>query len=628
MRAEIDLASGALVGMQSKLTGWKMLENAAVGRAFEANVKLADGRFLRHQRIFAGASRSEDFGQRTDFFVWNGLKAGSEKLDIGFQGRISLTDDGLVYSGTLDNASDAVVEQLTWPFMGEVTVPEDTQRMLFQYFTYTKFNTEELYPREAGTGWSNLPEHAFTLVHNTKQGLYLSSMDHKLDEYIRCIYETLPDGDYAAQAGAATSKRGNGERKLMRTQIKAARMLYLQPGESRNLVPVIMTPMRVLGTRARISTRQGGRRGSWNRTAPHGSTRTIRGSSCRSTRRKAALTSRSRTCPNTWTRPNATASMPSSSPAGPTAGRTAACPTSVDPRLGTAEEFRKVIADAQKKGVNILLFTKFTWADLTTEYHEKYLPHRAINASLDPYVHPGYNYNTYTQLIGVNTRRFSIHCMMDDELRSMLHTEFQKCLDLGAAGMVYDENQHHAGAMLCFDPNHGHRVPGFNYQGADKLGREFYEMCQKSNPDFLMVGEGCYDLQSQYYGTYTRADYWHEPVLRYIDPTVPIACAVIDHNDLNHVNMCLADRYAMSYEVRNFKGHLGEFPRVMAYGRKVDNLRRRYADFLWNGEFLDVLGATVKGDNIRYTVFRNLKNGKKAVVVYNVDTKKKRIRRA
>ena len=44
MRAEIDLASGALVGMQSKLTGWKMLANAAVGRAIEGNVKLAGGR--------------------------------------------------------------------------------------------------------------------------------------------------------------------------------------------------------------------------------------------------------------------------------------------------------------------------------------------------------------------------------------------------------------------------------------------------------------------------------------------------------------------------------------------------------------------------------------------------------
>ena len=84
--------------------------------------------------------------------------------------------------------------------------------------------------------------------------------------------------------------------------------------------------------------------------------------------------------------------------------------------------------------------------------------------------------------------------------------------------------------------------------------------------------------------------------------------------------MCLADRYAMSYEVRNFKGHLSEFPRVMAYGRKVDDLRRRYSDFLWNGEFLDVLGATVSGNNIRHTVFVNRKNGKKAVVVYNVDT--------
>ena len=143
MRAEIDLASGALVGMQSKLTGWKMLENAAVGRAFEANVKLADGRFYVINESSQERPEVKISGNELTF-VWNGLKAGSEKLDIGFQGRISLTDDGLVYSGTLDNASDAVVEQLTWPFMGEVTVPEDTQRMLFQYFTYTKFNTEEL----------------------------------------------------------------------------------------------------------------------------------------------------------------------------------------------------------------------------------------------------------------------------------------------------------------------------------------------------------------------------------------------------------------------------------------------------------------------------------------------------
>lgn len=620
MQARIDLTSGALCGLESKLTGWDILQTASCGRAFEANIKLSDGRFY----VINESSQERPRVQIEDdalTFTWERLKVGSQTLDLGFSGRIRMTDDGLVYDGRLDNASDAVVEQFSWPFVGEVTLPENTRRMLFQYMNYTKFNTEELYPREAGSGWSNLPEHSFVLVNNTLQGLYLSSMDHKLDEYIRCVYELLPTPEYASHAGSATSKRDNGERRLMRTQIKAARMIYLQPKESRDLVPFVMTPYE----------------GSWHKGVDL--YKAWRKTWFVEPRRAAWLNE-----VNTWQQLQINSSesrinfkvkdlpkyVDEAKRYGVNAiqltgwsygGQDRGLPNfSLDPRLGTTEEFRKVIADAQKKGVNILLFTKFTWADLTTEYHEQYLPHRAINASLDPYVHPGYNYNTYTQLIGVNTRRFSIHCMMDDTLRGMLHAEFQKCLDLGAAGMVYDENQHHAGAMLCFDSNHGHRVPGFNYQGADKLGREFYEMCQQSNPDFLMAGEGCYDLQSQYYATYTRADYWHEPVLRYIDSTVPIACAIIDHNDLNHVNMCLADRYAMSYEVRNFKGHLSEFPRVMAYGRKVDDLRRRYSDFLWNGEFLDVLGATVSGNNIRHTVFVNRKNGKKAVVVYNVDT--------
>lgn len=293
----------------------------------------------------------------------------------------------------------------------------------------------------------------------------------------------------------------------------------------------------------------------------------------------------------------------------------------LDPRLGTVSEFKKAIEYANRKGVKILLFTKFTWADLTTDYHEQYLPDLAWNQAQDTCIHPGYNYNTYTQLIGVNTRRFGIFCMLSNDLRKKLHAEFQKCLDLGAPGMVYDENQHHAGTFLCFNPNHGHKVPGFVYKGADLLGREFYEMCRKSNPDFLMTGEGPYDLQSQYYATYTRGEYDHEPVLRYIDSEVPIAFLVTDHGDRNRINACAANSYSISYEPRNFKGHLNEFPRILEYGQKVDKLRKRYEDFLWNGEFLDILGAKVTGKNIKHTVFRNKSTGKKAVVVYNADMK-------
>lgn len=88
---------------------------------------------------------------------------------------------------------------------------------------------------------------------------------------------------------------------------------------------------------------------------------------------------------------------------------------------------------------------------------------------------------------------------------------------------------------------------------------------------------------------------------------------------------CVANRYSISYEPRNFKGHLNEFPRVLKYGQQVDKLRKRYADFLWYAEFRDVLGAEVTGKSVRYTVFHNNKTGKKAVVAYNTDMRKSTI---
>ena len=622
MQVEVDLDRGSLIGLQSKMTGWNLIEDEKAACSFEANIKFTDGSF-HVINAFSQEHPKVTIQGNAIIFVWETLKVGGKQLDVNFEGTITMTPDGLVYGGKLTNNSDATIEQLSWPFLGEVTLPADTERMLFQYMNYTKFGTEELYPREAGRGWSNLPEHSFTLIHNTKQGLYVSSMDHKLDEYIRCEYETVPTPAYAAFIATATSKKGNGERKQMRTRLRAARMLYLQGHSNKELVPFIMTPY--VGSwhngvdiykKWRTTWFVAPHRAEWLKHVNSWQQLQINSSESNINFKIKDLSRYVDECKQYgvdaiqltgWTMGGQDRGLPSHS---------------LDPRLGTVEEFKKAIADAGRKGVKILLFTKFTWADLTTEYHEQYLPNLTWNAERDTCIHPGYNYNTYTQLEGVNTRRFGIFCMMDESLRKKLHMEFQKCLDLGAPGMVYDENQHHAGAMLCFNPNHGHKVPGFIYKGADLLGREFYEMCQKTNPDFLMTGEGPYDLQTQYYSTYTRADYNHEPVLRYIDSEVPVACAIIDHNDRNHVNMCAAIKYSMSYEVRNFKGSLSEFPRVMKYGQKVDRLRKRYADFLWNAEYLDVLGAKVVGNNIRYTVFQNNKTGKKAVVAYNVDTRR------
>ena len=77
------------------------------------------------------------------------------------------------------------------------------------------------------------------------------------------------------------------------------------------------------------------------------------------------------------------------------------------------------------------------------------------------------------------------------------------------------------------------------------------------------------------------------------------------------------DRYIISYEPYYFKGRLEDFPLTVAYGRKVDALRRRYKKYLWNATFRDNMGAAVKADGWQsYSVFQR-KGGRRAVVVMN-----------
>jgi hypothetical protein len=626
VRAVFDVNKGALVQFENKTTKWKIIPREQNGRSFEMSIKLENGQMTSAD----GNNQPKPEVKVTPnslTFIWNTIKtnqSGSQPVEIKFTGTFKLTEKGLEYSGEVVNHSKCILEQLSWPFIGEFSTPEGTDKLLFQYMSYTKFNTVELYPNVSSsyTGWCNLPEAAFALFHNGQQGLYVSSKDVNLDEYIRCMYEIVPDDNYGKIAGAVLSKKDNDERKNMRLQIRANRSVYTQPMASTSLVPVMVQPY--TGTWHNGADIYKEWRKTWYVT-PHRPEWIKKVNAWQQLQINSSedflafkyndIVNYAKECKKYgvdaiqltgWHLGGQDQGVPGHD---------------VDPRLGTYNELKNAIAESQKMGVNILLFTKFTWIDLTSGLYEKtYKNYIARNVFDEPCLHPGYNYYTYTQLLGVNTHRFGVLCLEGSDCRKALCEEFQKCLDLGAAGMVYDENQHHAGHMLCFDKSHGHRIPGFLYRGADLLGHDFMEMTKKSNPDFVMTGEGPYDLQSKYYVTYTRADVNHFPVLRYIDSELPIACAVTDHYDKNRVNMCLKNKYAISYEPRSFKGHLWEFPRIMEYGQKVDQLRKKYADRLWYAEYKDVLGASVSGKDITYSVLERNGDHKKAIVVLNTNT--------
>jgi hypothetical protein len=111
---------------------------------------------------------------------------------------------------------------------------------------------------------------------------------------------------------------------------------------------------------------------------------------------------------------------------------------------------------------------------------------------------------------------------------------------------------------------------------------------------------------------------------RYVAPKEKMQVVVGGHNDRRFVNIALKNNFILSYEPKNFKGKLSEIPRTMDYGNKMDNLRRAYKAFLWDGVFMDTQGATVLKDNLNYSdysVFKNQESGKIAIVMINNDLK-------
>ena len=197
-------------------------------------------------------------------------------------------------------------------------------------------------------------------------------------------------------------------------------------------------------------------------------------------------------------------------------------------------------------------------------------------------------------------------------------------IDLGANGVLFDEAQHRHSSdyNLCFNPNHGHHVPATIWSGDIALANMYRGMIRDSvgEKNFLFSGEEPEDVLEEAYSlSYLRINPGHIPEERYAFPFRPMMIAVTGFNDRETINRALMYRYIISYEPFNFKGDIKDFPLSIAYGEKVDTLQTRYRDYLWDAEFRDTLGASVKvgGASYRdYTVFLR-KDGRHAVVVTN-----------
>lgn len=617
--ATFDTTSGALTRLENKTTHWLIEARPQLGVSFRLNVPVNqhdDFIYGRDQKAVEVKKISDD---QVELQWQNLVTEDSNTLPIALTATVTLNKDALTFDTTVENNSDTMISTIDYPFLGDFQAPSKGAPMWTDHMWYANLQDNPIPGKPIMSR-----ESLFCLVQSTHVGLYVEMHD--------------PTQPYLLNFTFNRRGSSRSEDNPARLEFYTTHWAYVHPHSTVALAPVVLR----------------GYNGDWHA-----------GVDCY---KQWRVTWFKQPYLPEWIKDvNAWQQIQIDSPeqdyrvaytnlleygqecadndvAGiqlvgwQHGGQDGGDPTEdTDPGLGTWQDLHDTIAKIQALGVHMVLFGgKPNWADVTTAWFTNELYKYQITdedgpkyAQLGYYGEPGYEwqggyeYYTPTQLAGLNTHHRAVMDFCDPQYREVFNKEFEKILALGASGYLWDELCHHANAEYSWAQDHGYTPPGFIYHGDLLLCKELRETADKVNPDFVLAGEGPEDWLMQYFPiSYFRIGNDSKPVCRYIDSKIPLMCAVTGWDDREMLNLILMDRYIISYEPFQFKGYLEDFPLTLAYGKKIDDLRRKYKDYLWDADFRDTLGADVTADGkVRHTVFVT-STGKRAVVVVNQELTK------
>jgi hypothetical protein len=632
--AAFDSASGALTRLEYKPTRWQIQRRPELGVSFRLHAPLPDRRYNFVLGSKQRVAKAEKLSADRVRLEWKDLiSEHSGTLPITFTAIVTLRDGALTFEGMLANESSVVVETIDYPYIGDLNPPARDAALHSEHMWYGNMVSGDLYPRfgnDKGYWGVDYPtrtvdskQSLFCLLQSSDQGIYTAMHDATCPYLLQYTFEQHPGVMQSVDSMVPKEDQISG--KPVNLQFRTCHFVFSAPHSAKKLAPVVMRGYRG-DWHAGVDLYKQWRATwfkqpavaswvtdvhSWQQLQVNAPEEDYRipfrdlvkyGAEC-AKNGVAAIQLVG------WNRGGQDRGDPSQEP---------------DPGLGTRQELQDAIARIQGMGVKIVLFGKLNWADLTTDWYKNELyKYQATDPYGIPYQHGGYNYFTPTQLAGINTRRRAVMDFCSPGYRDVITREFQKLLDLGAAGWLFDEVCHHGPVEYSFSPDHGYTPPGYIYSGDLPLSRQLRAAADRVNPDFVFAGEGPQDWLMQYYAvSYFRINSTSRAVCRYIDPKAPIVIAVTGFDDREMLNLILLNRYVISYEPYNFKGSLNDFPLTVAYGQKIDALRRRYKAWLWDADFRDTLGATVSSNGShKYSVFVTT-GGKRAVVVVNQEARK------
>lgn len=635
IRLAIDPRTGAIAWLRMAETGWLVTGGSGrpeLAAGFRLLIPLPGRRDNLAYGERQGPPEIARAGHSGVTLSWRQVRSEHGGVHpIGVTQRISVTGPRRVlFETTIDNRSGLVVENVWAPCLGDLRPPSPDEELRSFCYSYGTAAQLAMWPRfenicgywgvdhptqmaSRGSSAGVTPVSPFMLILARDQGLYTGVAERR-DDLVSWHSELVPGFDDAIAGRPAPDAR---------IRFSTVHLPFIAPGTSRTLTPITIEPFtgdwhagadiyrrwRERWLPAPTAPAWADEPGSWLQLHINSPEDELRipfrdlpevGRECAEAGVRAIQLVG-------WNHGGQDRGNPSHQP---------------DPRLGTADELRDAIAQIQNFGVRVVLFCKFTWADRTTDRYPALAADTVKDPYGDPYNGAGYRYQTATQLLGINTRRLIPMCFGSERYLATCQEEFATVAGLGAAGMLFDECQHHADALLCFDDAHGHPVPWPVYANDNELIRRFREQTSQS-PEFLYCGEGLYDWEfEQYHLSYFRsASAAHLPLNRYLHPHAALMTAATGFEDRNIINQCLLYRYLISYEPFNFKGRIPDMPRTVGYGQQMDALRTELREWFWDGTFRDTIGADVRSGGGRahhpYAVFLHRDTGEPAVAVAN-----------
>ena len=627
--AVFDVTSGALLELLNKQTGRRFQDRRESANSFVMVVPLPDR--LLHV-LNGNEQKTASYRHLPDQleFTWDGLESQYVgRLDIKVVASVRLGDSGLTFDMTIDNRSAYPVESVAWPYLGDLKRPAEGE-FRSAHFSYCNLSYTPLAPefRNERGYWGSeypiqmipAPESPWVLILDRSGGLYAGCHDTSAKERVEFTFQLKPGFGKVGEVPPGDVIGGQ----TVSMEFFPMHFPFVQPGEVYSLSPIVLQPF-VGDWHAGADLYKSWRQAwmtkpsvpkwiegvhSWQMLQMNtwGDSFRIRYRDLLAYAAECARNGVTGILLVGWTLYGQDGRLPIHD---------------IDPRLGTRDELREAIAKARELGVQIVLYEKYTWIDKGTDWYKREL-HQYSSKDIfgNEHGHEGWCYDTPAHLAGINIRPYAWMCMNSEKWQDIAVEQMRKSLDLNAAGIFLDEAQWHGtNAFYCFDRTHGHRLPSYNFAGDCGFEVKMRKMIEERDPELVLGGEGLYDLQNRHYTlAYHRAAIGHIPAIRYIDPDLPMVNWAYGYDDRENINICLLYRYIISYEPRNFRGHLGEFPLTLEYGKKVDALRKRYPAFLWNAVCQDTVGATVEATadgNLTYSVFRQSGSGKKAVVVVN-----------